>query len=97
MHGHHYLRKAQLRENAAMEEELEEDLDEEDNRDGALDFFRSMPGRRSIQTSPRDKTSNKYGGGAPFEQGETLDFLNFLRGANYDHRQCPNEVEADTG
>jgi len=76
-----------------MEEELEEDLDEEDNLDGALDFFRSMPGRRSIS---RDKVSNKFGG-VPFEQGETLDFLNFLRGANYDHRQCPNEVEADIG
>lgn len=76
MKGHVVLRKNHA--NSHMEES-EEDLAEE------YEDEYNEPGMRIIN----DLSSQSFNKESVFEQGETRDFLHFLKKIKYDHRQCP--------
>ncbi|KAK6054330.1 hypothetical protein COOONC_08167 [Cooperia oncophora] len=59
-------------------EELEE-LDEEEEELEELD------------EEEEEYTKNELDRARIYEQGETRDFLQFLRKIRYDHRQCPDD------
>uniref|UniRef100_A0AC34FKL8 Neurotransmitter-gated ion-channel ligand-binding domain-containing protein n=1 Tax=Panagrolaimus sp. ES5 TaxID=591445 RepID=A0AC34FKL8_9BILA len=78
---HRLLHKKQ--QSHSIHDETEEELDEENEED---DYFEMRSAVRATSLS-RDTV---------FEQGETRDFLAFLRKIQYDHRQCPGEDEDES-
>ncbi|KAI1727584.1 neurotransmitter-gated ion-channel transmembrane region domain-containing protein [Ditylenchus destructor] len=88
VHGHHYQRSKTIQQaqDDALEEEIEDDLDDEDTQAAAIlmgAFGKPRVSSTSVQSNVDFNKDNV------FEQGETRDFLHFLRSIQYDHRQCP--------
>ncbi|EPB76707.1 Neurotransmitter-gated ion-channel ligand binding domain protein [Ancylostoma ceylanicum] len=71
------------------DEEIEEE--EETRKTGGRHGHRrgGVPMRTSIRNEGGGGAHLSAASGSVFSQGETRDFLQFLRRINYDHRQCP--------
>ncbi|KAI1719977.1 neurotransmitter-gated ion-channel ligand binding domain-containing protein [Ditylenchus destructor] len=94
VHGHHYQRSKTIQQaqDDALEEEIEDDLDDEDTQAAAILMGAFGKPRVSSTSAQSNVDFNKDN---VFEQGETRDFLHFLRSIQYDHRQCPYSEDTD--
>ncbi|CAD5216528.1 unnamed protein product [Bursaphelenchus xylophilus] len=76
-HGHHRIRKQHKSSLKEMEEHLEEEEEEDEEDDDEAYTVEGL------------STSTHFSKDRIFEQGETRDFLHFLRRIKYDHSQLP--------
>uniref|UniRef100_A0A0N4ZBH9 Neur_chan_LBD domain-containing protein n=1 Tax=Parastrongyloides trichosuri TaxID=131310 RepID=A0A0N4ZBH9_PARTI len=65
---------------------IDDDYDENEQEDEAFNFYNNENERFTKNYNSKIMPVNKE---SIFEQGETRDFLQFLRRIKYDHRQCP--------
>ncbi|CAK5081833.1 unnamed protein product [Meloidogyne enterolobii] len=85
--SHHFLRRTmaqqrQIDKDTEIEEELDSDI--------LVDKIISLNGENEEEKQfIQQQTQQQFGKDTVFEQGETRDFLHFLRRIKYDHRQCP--------
>uniref|UniRef100_A0A1I8BZH5 Neur_chan_LBD domain-containing protein n=1 Tax=Meloidogyne hapla TaxID=6305 RepID=A0A1I8BZH5_MELHA len=100
--SHHFLRRtlAQQRQ-IDKDTEIEEELDSDAEEATLVDRIISLAGENDFNNENNkqpifiQQTQQQFGKDTVFEQGETRDFLHFLRRIKYDHRQCPqNEGKA---
>ncbi|KAF7638554.1 hypothetical protein Mgra_00001931 [Meloidogyne graminicola] len=91
--SHHFIKRTNAQQRQIDKDtELEEELDS-DNEEGILfDKIISSSGEENNIEEQQQiiiQKQQQFGKDTVFEQGETRDFLHFLRRIKYDHRQCP--------
>nr|CAD2139236.1 unnamed protein product [Meloidogyne enterolobii] len=97
--SHHFLRRTMAQQRQIDKDtEIEEELDSDVEEAILVDKIISLNGENEFNEEKQfiqQQTQQQFGKDTVFEQGETRDFLHFLRRIKYDHRQCPqNEGKA---
>uniref|UniRef100_A0A914MX55 Uncharacterized protein n=1 Tax=Meloidogyne incognita TaxID=6306 RepID=A0A914MX55_MELIC len=95
--SHHFLRRTMAQQRQIDKDtEIEEELDSDMEEAILVDKIISLNGENEEEKQfMQQQTQQQFGKDTVFEQGETRDFLHFLRRIKYDHRQCPqNEGKA---
>ncbi|CAK5069320.1 unnamed protein product [Meloidogyne enterolobii] len=89
--SHHFLRRTMAQQRQIDKDtEIEEELDSDVEEAILVDKIISLNGENDEEKQfIQQQTQQQFGKDTVFEQGETRDFLHFLRRIKYDHRQCP--------